>query len=117
MKDGAEILVLVSNTSWFGRTRASYQHARFDVYRAVENRTWFCRASTTGVTSVIDPYGRVLEQTELFKADAITVPVGLRTQTTIYTLLGDWVPALCGIFILILLLGAFLLKPSLSSNN
>jgi len=109
---GAEILVLGSNTSWFGRTRASYQHARFDTFRAVENATWFCRAATTGISSVIDPRGRTINETELFVADAFTVPVGLRTQTTFYTAHGDWFPALLGIYLLVILFGVFLVKPA-----
>lgn len=110
VNNGAEILVLGSNTSWFGRTRASFQHARFDVYRAVENGVWFCRAATTGVSSVIDPQGRTLVETELFVADALTVPVGLRAGKTIYTRWGDWLPALCGVYFMLLLLGAFVVK-------
>jgi len=110
VRNGAEILVLVSNTSWFGETNASYQHARFDAYRAVENGIWFCRAATTGVSSVIDPQGRTIEQTEIFVSDAITVPVGKRVGMTLYTRWGDWVPALCGIYVLLLLLGVFLIR-------
>ena len=115
--NGAQILVLGSNTSWFGRTRASFQHARFDTYRAVENGIYFCRAATTGISSVIDPQGRVLAQTGLFEADAITVPIGLRTRTTLYTRWGDWIPAMCGIYFLLMLLGAFLAKEEIVAES
>ncbi len=115
--NGAEILVLGSNTSWFGRTRASYQHEWFDVYRAVENGVWFCRAATTGVSSVIDPHGRILDETELFKAEAITVPIGLRSGTTVYTRLGDWLPMLCGVYFILLLLGVFLVREDVTEEN
>lgn len=107
---GAQILVLGSNTSWFQRTRATYQHARFDVFRAVENGIWFCRAATTGVSSAIDPHGRVLVETRMFEPDAVTVPIGLRKGLTIYTRFGDWVPACCALFTALTLLGAFLVK-------
>ena len=110
--NGAQILVLGSNTSWFGRTRASYHHARFDVFRSVENHIWFCRAATTGISSFIDPQGRSHKETELFKSRAITMPVGLRTDTTFYTRFGDWLPGLCGLFLAILFLGLFIIKPS-----
>jgi apolipoprotein N-acyltransferase len=107
---GAEILVLVSNTSWYDETRASYQHATFDVYRAVESGIWFCRAATTGISSVIDPKGNILFETKMFKSDAVTVGIGKRVGLTLYSRWGDWVPALCGIYILMLLLGVFLVR-------
>ncbi len=110
VNNGAEILVLGSNTSWFGRTKASFQHARFDIFRAVENGIWFCRAATTGVSSVIDPLGHVVAETRLFEADAFTVLVGLRTGKTLYTRWGDWLPLLCGIYFMLLMFGAVLIR-------
>jgi apolipoprotein N-acyltransferase len=109
-RDGAEILELGSNTSWFGKTPASYQHARFDVFRAVENRIWFCRAATTGVSSVIDPQGRTVAETRMFEADALTASIGLREETTLYTRWGDWLPALCGVWFMFLMLGVFVIR-------
>jgi len=108
--NGAEILVLVSNTSWFQKSRASLQHADFDVFRAVENGIWFCRAATTGVSSVIDPSGKVHVETRMFEPEVVTEEVGLRRGWTLYTRFGDWVPALCGIYGVLLLLGAFVVR-------
>lgn len=108
--NGAEVLVLVSNTSWFGRTRASFQHARFDSLRSVENGIWFCRAATTGVSSIIDPRGRVVDETNIFETDSLTVPISIREKKTLYTKLGDWVPLLSGIYLFLLLVGVFILK-------
>ncbi len=110
VRNGAEILVLVSNTSWFGQTNASYHHARFDTFRAVENGIWFCRAATTGISSVIDPQGRTVDSTRMFEGDALTVPISRRQGTTFYTRHGDWVPAWCGVWVVMLMLGLFVLK-------
>jgi apolipoprotein N-acyltransferase len=110
VKDGAEILVGASNTSWFLRTRASYQHGYMDVFRAIENRIWFCRAATTGVSSVIDPQGRVIVNSDLFVEEALTAKVGLRNGMTFYTRYGDWPVVLCGAYIMIIMLGVFLVR-------
>lgn len=110
VKNGAEILVLGSNTSWFGMTNASSHHARFDTFRAVENRIWFCRAATTGISSFIDPQGHTVASTDMFVGDAITVPISRRTTTTFYTRYGDWLPALCGLWVLVLLMGVFVVR-------
>lgn len=62
MNAGAEVLVNLSNDAWLGDNAGPKQHASMTILRAIENRTWVVRATTTGVSMVIDPYGRVREQ-------------------------------------------------------
>lgn len=101
---GAQVLVLTSNTSWFGEhVDATYQHAYYDRARAVENRIPFVRAATTGVSSIIDPWGRDIAITEPFEGRLIpgepdrvqgatrTAMIRRRFGYSIYTYLGDWV--------------------------
>lgn|GEM_PF-6206591 len=101
---GAQVMVLTSNTSWFGKhVDATYQHAYYDRARAVENRVPFVRAATTGVSSIIDPWGRDLAITEPFEGRLIpgepyrvqgatrTALIRRRFGYSIYTYLGDWV--------------------------
>jgi apolipoprotein N-acyltransferase len=64
--DGAEVLVILSNDAWFGRTSAPYQHFAHATLRAVENRVAVVRAANTGVSGIVDPLGRVVTQTEPF---------------------------------------------------
>ena len=45
-----------------GRTSAPYQHLAMAAFRAVENRRYLVRAANTGITAVVDPWGRVLER-------------------------------------------------------
>jgi len=105
--DGAKYLVLVSNTSWFGRSVATYQHARYDTFRAVENNCYFIRSATTGVSSVIDPRGRILAETQPFKAEAFSVDVHPLTRMTIYTILGDWIAYLSLIWLIVKMMAIF----------
>lgn len=107
VRQGAEVLVLASNTSWFGKhVDATYQHAYYDRARAVENRIPFVRAATTGVSSIIDPWGRELAITEPFEGRRLdgevartegaarTAFIRKRFGTSVYTVLGDWVATL-----------------------
>lgn len=92
VKKGAVFLVTITNDGWYGQSSAPYQHFAIAVLRAVENRRYLLRAATTGVSGIIDPYGRILSQSELmtqtFLYDTIT-PI---RKKTVYTELGDTLP-------------------------
>jgi apolipoprotein N-acyltransferase len=87
---GAQFLVNLTNDAWFGNSPASYQHLSMVVFRAIENRVPVVRAANTGISAVIDPTGRVLQQTDLFVRtwiqDRITPAVG---PVPFYTRFGD----------------------------
>jgi apolipoprotein N-acyltransferase len=84
--------------------------------RAIENERWLLRATNTGITASIDPFGRVVAQAPSFMRTTLLAPYSLRNQTTFYTRYGDWFPCLCAIISLVGLLlrgrsGANLTQP------
>jgi apolipoprotein N-acyltransferase len=64
-------LVNVTNDAWFGESTGPYQHLHQARIRATEEGLPVIRAANTGISAVIDPYGRVLEQLNLGNAGAI----------------------------------------------
>jgi apolipoprotein N-acyltransferase len=48
-RNGASLLVNITNDAWFGRSSAPYQHLSMTVFRAVENRLYIARAANTGL--------------------------------------------------------------------
>jgi len=86
---GAELLVNVTNDAWYGTTSAPYQHLAMAAFRAVENRRYLVRAANTGITAVVDPYGRVLEETRLFDRTVLVREVPFVAGETFYTRHGD----------------------------
>ncbi|MBK7892079.1 MAG: apolipoprotein N-acyltransferase [Bdellovibrionales bacterium] len=66
-RNGAEILSNVTNDSWFGRTFEPYQHMIMTAARAVENRRPLIRSTNTGITTVIQADGKLLEQSPIAK--------------------------------------------------
>lgn len=56
------VLVNISNDAWYGDSSAAEQHLMMARLRAVENGRFLLRATNDGITAVIDPYGRVVEQ-------------------------------------------------------
>ncbi|MFQ5585478.1 MAG: apolipoprotein N-acyltransferase [Thermodesulfobacteriota bacterium] len=90
VKNGANLLAVLTNDGWFGRTSAPYQHFDMAVFRAVENRAFLLRAANTGVSGIVDPTGRVIAESALFTRDTLIEDVGLRTAPpTLYTRYGD----------------------------
>ena len=95
--NGAELLVNVSNDSWFGRSAARQQHLKIVRMRAAENRRWLLRSTNDGITGTIDPAGRLLGTLPNYVQAASRTGYSYVKETTIYTRYGDWFPALCAI--------------------
>ncbi len=60
VRNGAELLINISNDGWFGRSSARAQHLAMARVRAVENRRWLLRDTNNGFTVSVDPYGRIV---------------------------------------------------------
>ncbi|MCM8812963.1 MAG: apolipoprotein N-acyltransferase [Candidatus Omnitrophica bacterium] len=63
-KEGAEILVTITNEAWFQRSDEPQQHLAISVFRAIENRCWFIRCANTGISGFIDSHGRIRGKVE-----------------------------------------------------
>jgi len=69
--NGAGVLVNISNDAWYGDSAAAYQHLEIARLRAIENHRYLLRATDNGVTTFIDPYGRVREQLPRYQRSAL----------------------------------------------
>jgi apolipoprotein N-acyltransferase len=105
-RDGAGLLVNISNDGWFGDTGAPIQHLRMARMRAIENNRWVVRSTNTGVSGSIDPFGRVVQQARRNVRVGLDVPYGVITNTTFYSRHGDWFAWTCAI----ITLGALFLR-------
>ena len=94
-KMGADVLINISDDGWYGDTSAPWQHLNMVRMRAVESHRWVLRATNTGITSVIDPQGRVVLSTPRHVRTAIRVPFGYEHDVTFYARYGDWLPWGC----------------------
>jgi len=100
---GAQLLVNITNDSWFGRSPGSAQHLANAIFRTIEDRRPLIRAANTGVTCVIDSEGRILDWLGDAKGGPSfepglllhTVYVPRNPPTTLYIRYGDWVPLGC----------------------
>jgi apolipoprotein N-acyltransferase len=89
VRNGATLLTTITNDAWFGKSCAPYQHFAMAAMRAIENRRYLVRAANTGISGIVDPYGRVLQKTDIFIPAALTGHVKWIDEQTIYAHLGD----------------------------
>ena len=97
VRNGAQLLANISNDGWFGPWGAPAQHLNMVRMRAIENQRWVLRATDTGITVSIDPYGRVVSRAPLHVRTTLEAPFGLERDTTFYTRHGDWFAWGCAI--------------------
>jgi apolipoprotein N-acyltransferase len=101
---GATFLVVPVNNASYGFTAASEQHLQMSRMRAVETGRWVVDAAVSGVSAFVDPTGAVTARTELFETAILRSQIRISTAQTWYVRLGDWVPWLCLVAIMGLLL-------------
>jgi apolipoprotein N-acyltransferase len=105
VRNGANLLINITNDAWFGRTSAAFQHFSMAVFRAIENRRVLVRAANTGISGFVDPAGRILAKTPLYKDRKIQQSVPIMDVITFYTCHGDLFARSCAV--ICLLLGLF----------
>ena len=86
---GSEMLTTITNDAWFGPTSAPYQHFEQASMRAIENGRYMVRAANTGISGIVDPYGRVLERSDIFQATVLVGEARFLRTSTFYARHGD----------------------------
>ena len=86
---GSELLTTITNDAWYGRSSAAYQHWQQASLRAVEEGRYLARAANTGISGFVDPYGRVLEQSNMFESAVLADDIRFLTDRTLYSRIGD----------------------------
>ena len=90
VRNGAELIVNLSNDAWSGSLSAQMQHLGMAVLRAVENRRSMVRSTSSGQTCAIDPNGKILAMAEPFTEAWLAAEVPVVTPHTLYTRYGDY---------------------------
>jgi apolipoprotein N-acyltransferase len=91
VQDGSQLLTTITNDAWYGRSSAAYQHWDQAAMRSIEQGRYLARAANTGISGFVDPYGRVIEKTDLFHEAIVVGDLRFITERTIYSRTGDLV--------------------------
>jgi apolipoprotein N-acyltransferase len=111
---GADVLVNISNDGWYGNTSAAWQHLNMVRMRAIENHRWVLRATNTGVTAAINPYGRVTAAAPRHQRTSIRVHFAYETYLTFYSQYGDLFAYACAFITTVALAFSLFRRQSLS---
>jgi len=113
-QQGADVLINVSNDGWYGDTSAAWQHLNMVRMRAIENHRWILRATNTGVTAAINPYGRVTAAAPRHQRTSIRVHFAYENGLTFYAAHGDLFAYACALITTLCLV--FSLRPKVAVN-
>lgn len=97
--DGAEMLLLSTNDSWYLDSPAVYIHNDHAKLRAVESGKYLLRAANTGVSSIIDPLGRTKSELGPLKEGIVIETAYFNSERTIYSYTGNIIVIIAFIFI------------------
>jgi apolipoprotein N-acyltransferase len=89
VQDGSQLLTTITNDGWYGHSSAPFQHFEMASMRAIEQGRYLARAANTGISGIVDPYGRVVQRSAIFEQAGIVGQVRLLTGRTMYSILGD----------------------------
>jgi apolipoprotein N-acyltransferase len=87
---GADILCVVTDDTWFGRTAAANQHLAMSAMRAAETHRALVRSAATGISAIFDSRGRLIQSVGLFQQGAAIADAPIETDQTLYNRYGDW---------------------------
>jgi apolipoprotein N-acyltransferase len=98
VRNGANILAVITNDSWWDDSPGHRQHFEMSRLRAIETRRYVLRAANGGFSGVIDPLGRVLEKTNYDERTAIKTTVYAKSGETFYVKHGDYIAQIAVVF-------------------
>ncbi|MGE5343841.1 MAG: apolipoprotein N-acyltransferase [Candidatus Omnitrophota bacterium] len=96
-----ELIVTISNDSWFGNTSAPYQHLSMAIFRSIENRRFILRSTTNGISGTITPLGEIRYRSRYHTADHFNAGFKFIRYETVFTRFGYLFPYLCALGVLI----------------
>lgn len=107
-------LLNLTNDAWFGDSAGPYQHFQQSRVRAIEQGLPMIRSANTGISAIIDPYGRILYSLELNKEGVLDGPLPKSLSSTPYARYGDLILLVFCIFCISL---AFLRQKNTIANR
>lgn len=115
IKNGANLIFVITNDGWWGNTPGYKQHLNYSQLRAIETRRSIARSANTGISAFINQRGEILNRTEWWVRDAIKGTIKANSKLTFYVKHGDYIGRLASflaIFIFLYTIVQNILKKS-----
>ena len=107
-REQPEMLVNLTNDTWFGDTAEPWIHLALASFRAIEQRKFLVRATNSGVSAIVDPVGRVTLASATYEEQALLGTAGYSKARTVFSYVGQtplWIGSVWALF------AAFLRRP------
>lgn len=85
----SDLMITISNDSWFGRSAGPLQHLQMAQVRAAENGRYMLRSNNNGVTAIIDPKGRIIASAPQFEQAIVRGEVQRMLGETLFARFGS----------------------------
>jgi apolipoprotein N-acyltransferase len=106
VRNGANIIFVITNDGWWGNTPGHKQHFDFSVLRAIETRRSVARSANTGISAFIDQRGDVYQKTPYWEKAVIRQKLRTNDRLTFYVKHGDYLSRAAVILSIIAVLAA-----------
>ncbi len=97
VEGGSQLLTTITNDAWYGRSSAPWQHFEQASLRAIEQGRYLARSANTGISGIVDPYGRIVARSQLFEQTTLVGDARFLTDRTIYNRIGDVFAYACAV--------------------
>lgn len=101
--DGAQLICLSTNDSWFTDSAALYMHNAQAQLRAIESGRYIVRSANTGISTVINSRGEVIAELDPLVDGMIVEDVYMRSNKTLYTVIGNLFVYLSALYIAVMI--------------
>lgn len=91
IKNGAELLSIITNDAWWGDTQGHKQHLSYAKLRAIETRRDVVRSANTGISAFINQKGDIVQELGYEKRGSLRGEVHLNKEKTFYVTYGDYI--------------------------
>jgi apolipoprotein N-acyltransferase len=86
----ADMLLTISNDTWFGSSFGPFQHLQIAQMRALENGRYLLRATNNGISAIVDEKGRLVKTSTQFKEEVLNGEVYVMKGNTPFGKTGSW---------------------------
>jgi apolipoprotein N-acyltransferase len=116
MRNGAQMIFIITNDGWWGNTPGYRQHAAYARIAAIEFRKSIARSANTGISCVLNQRGDILQPTNWWEEDVFAATIYKNDAKTFYARHGDYIAWVCVAAMLLLVICFFYLKLKVKTN-
>ncbi len=117
VREGAELIFIMTNDSWWKDTQGYKQHASYASLRAIETRRPIARSANTGISCFVSPKGEISQKTKFWTQDVIKASLVPQTKITFYVKYGDYIARICLFSSIIIILTGIVYKFKLRNET